>query len=202
MSRKGISASEKTARLLAFFHDSQSFFALKDLEKQAAKATGINSMQIKDILQGLMDDDLVRCEKIGSGNFYWSFPSDARRARENAVKTISKRIEQSKETIKLLETNMISETNARTPSDEREHLVSEVHLQKAELERIQKSISKFSDYDPELIELQKQAIVIAKEAINRWTDNIYTVIGYFREQGVDVKLIYQEFNIPEDLDSI
>jgi hypothetical protein len=30
---------------------------------------------IKDVVQSLVDDGLVELEKIGSANYYWSFPS-------------------------------------------------------------------------------------------------------------------------------
>ena len=35
------------------------------------------SQSVKEILQSLVDDDLVCYDKIGSANFYWSFPSQA-----------------------------------------------------------------------------------------------------------------------------
>jgi hypothetical protein len=34
-------------------------------------------MAIKDVLQALVDDTLVDCEKVGSSNYYWAFPSKA-----------------------------------------------------------------------------------------------------------------------------
>ena len=42
-------------------------------------------MQVKDYLQALQDDNKIRVEKIGSGNWYWSFPSDEKRAKESAL---------------------------------------------------------------------------------------------------------------------
>jgi hypothetical protein len=39
-------------------------------------------MQVKDYLQALSDDNKIRVEKIGSGNWYWSFPSDEKKAKE------------------------------------------------------------------------------------------------------------------------
>jgi hypothetical protein len=42
-------------------------------------------MQVKDYLQALSDDNKIRVEKIGSGNWYWSFPSDERKSREAAL---------------------------------------------------------------------------------------------------------------------
>lgn len=38
---------------------------------------------VKDVLQSLVDDGLVTVEKIGTSNFYWSFPS----AVQQAVRT-------------------------------------------------------------------------------------------------------------------
>lgn len=42
-------------------------------------------MAVKDYLQALQDDSLIRAEKIGSGNWYWSFPSEAKKAKENVL---------------------------------------------------------------------------------------------------------------------
>lgn len=42
-------------------------------------------MQVKDYLQALSDDNKIRVEKIGSGNWYWSFPSDEKKAKESAL---------------------------------------------------------------------------------------------------------------------
>ena len=32
---------------------------------------------VKEVLQSLVDDNLVTCEKIGTSNYFWSFPSTA-----------------------------------------------------------------------------------------------------------------------------
>lgn len=50
---------------------------------QVAAITGI---QVKDYLQALQDDNKIRVEKIGSGNWYWSFSSDEKKAKEAVLK--------------------------------------------------------------------------------------------------------------------
>lgn len=35
------------------------------------------SQTVKDVLQGLIDDNLVDQDKIGASNIYWAFPSKA-----------------------------------------------------------------------------------------------------------------------------
>ncbi|KAH9860495.1 hypothetical protein J1614_011826 [Plenodomus biglobosus] len=42
-------------------------------------------MHVKDYLQALSDDSKIRVEKIGSGNWYWSFPSDEKKAKDTAL---------------------------------------------------------------------------------------------------------------------
>ena len=46
------------------------------MEKLSTKA-GIPYPTVKDILNSLKADNLIECEKIGAGVFYWSFPSKA-----------------------------------------------------------------------------------------------------------------------------
>jgi hypothetical protein len=52
------------------------------LEKALPSVASINGMQVKDYLQSLSDDNQIRVEKIGSGNWYWCFPSDEKKAKE------------------------------------------------------------------------------------------------------------------------
>ncbi|EKM54279.1 uncharacterized protein PHACADRAFT_146090 [Phanerochaete carnosa HHB-10118-sp] len=75
MAPRGLSAEEKRVRLLEIFHETKDFFQLKELEKLGPKMKGIVSQSVKEVLQSLVDDGLVQADKIGSSNFFWSFPS-------------------------------------------------------------------------------------------------------------------------------
>lgn len=72
--RKGVSFEEKRIRLLQLFYEKKEFFTLKELEKIAAKEKGIVAQAVKDVLQTLVDDGLVRSEKIGTSVYFWIFP--------------------------------------------------------------------------------------------------------------------------------
>lgn len=65
-----MSADEKAAKLLNWFHTSKEFYSIKEIEKAGSKATGISGMVIKEILAALTDDGLVSFEKIGTSNYY------------------------------------------------------------------------------------------------------------------------------------
>jgi hypothetical protein len=66
----------KLAAIVSFIQSPPKAYTLKDLEKAIPAATGVSSMQVKDFLQHLASTDRVCVEKIGSGNWYWSFPAD------------------------------------------------------------------------------------------------------------------------------
>eukprot|EP00775_Hariotina_reticulata_P013522 gene13522-13647_t len=73
--RKGLSLEEKRDKVLEVFTESADVFVLKDVEKLAAKK-GVVLQTIKEVLQSLVDDGLVHQEKIGSSNYFWSFPAE------------------------------------------------------------------------------------------------------------------------------
>ena len=72
--RKGVSFEEKRIRILELFYQKREFFTLKELEKIAVKEKGIVAQAVKDVLQTLVDDGLVRSEKIGTSVYFWTFP--------------------------------------------------------------------------------------------------------------------------------
>ena len=83
--KKGPSAEEKRRMLQEKVMASKSFFNAKELEKMAA-GVGISGMIFKKELQTMIDEDMIVCEKIGGGNFYWKLPGDAANAL-NKVRT-------------------------------------------------------------------------------------------------------------------
>lgn len=50
-------------------------------------------MQIKNVLKVLIDNSLVKSEKIGSGNYYWCFPSDSRVAVQARIEKLTKTVQ-------------------------------------------------------------------------------------------------------------
>lgn len=78
-------SATKQALILAWFHKTAIAHSIKDLEKALPSVASINGMQVKDYLQALSDDNKIRVEKIGSGNWYWSFPSEEKKTKEAAL---------------------------------------------------------------------------------------------------------------------
>ena len=97
--KKGKSLEEKRAALLKIYRDAKQPFNLKEIEKEGHKA-GVVQQVIKEVNQGLVDDSLIQNDKIGSGVFFWSFPSkeaqecaNEKQKTENALKRTEDNIE-------------------------------------------------------------------------------------------------------------
>ena len=55
-------------------------YVLCDMVLLAAKYTmykNLDAMVVKEIVQGLVDDNMVDTERIGTSNYFWAFPSKA-----------------------------------------------------------------------------------------------------------------------------
>lgn len=49
-------------------------------------------MTVKDVLQSLVDDSMVDCERVGTSNYYWAFPSKALHARKQKLQELQKQV--------------------------------------------------------------------------------------------------------------
>jgi metal-sulfur cluster biosynthetic enzyme len=58
---------------------------LKDLENALPSAASVHKMQVKDLLKELTDENQVKVEKIGSGNWYWCWAGEEARDKRNMV---------------------------------------------------------------------------------------------------------------------
>lgn len=104
--KRGLSADDKRAVILKLYHEYKEPFNLKEIEVKASKA-GVVLQTVKDMNQSLVDDFLVYSDKIGSANFFWSFPSKCSVDKQNekerllgAIEQVEHRLEGATKTIK------------------------------------------------------------------------------------------------------
>lgn len=74
-------------------------------------------MHVKDYLQSLSDENQIRVEKIGSGNWYWSFPSDAKKAKEGALEKAQQEHDKASKIVQELQAK-VDEAGAARAEDE------------------------------------------------------------------------------------
>lgn len=75
-------------------------------------------MQVKDYLQSLSDDNKIRVEKIGSGNWYWSFPSDEKKAKQAALDKATQEHQKATSIVQELQAKVDEAGAARAEDDE------------------------------------------------------------------------------------
>ncbi|KAE9381676.1 meiotic nuclear division protein-like protein 1 [Stipitochalara longipes BDJ] len=180
MAPKNLPAAAKQQKILDYFRESMSVFTFKELEKILPAVASINAMQVKDVLQGLQDENLIRVEKIGSGNWYWCFTSDAKKLKENTINTL--KAEKSKLVTSIAEIErQIEEEIAQREDDKemlegngmnRNTLLGAYEALLKEADHLDKELACYSDSDPAEIQRKMGEVKILKASAIRWTDNI------------------------------
>ncbi|KAJ2699752.1 Meiotic nuclear division protein 1 [Coemansia sp. IMI 203386] len=198
-----LTIDEKRKRMMEIFHDTMEPYLLKELEKIGPKQKGIVSQTVKDVVQSLVDDNMVRCEKIGTSNYFWSFPSESALKRKTRLQDLQKEVLALETKQTELEQNIEQAMLGREQTEERKSLVEEL----AEVEQLwngqQEELRQFRECDPELMAQRKKQAVVAKDAANRWTDNIFIIQGWVRDKfNMDPNDFNKHFGIPADFDNL
>ncbi|KXG46693.1 Meiotic nuclear division protein 1 [Penicillium griseofulvum] len=170
---------------------------LKDLEKTLPSVASINGIQVKEYIQALTDEGQLRVEKIGSGNWYWSFNSDETHERERQLARVTMEVEKVRKPCADAEAALAAETTFReeeTDEHERESLMTKKTELQVAVDRVRTTEAQLSgplnslankgvkQVREELAGFQRQAL--------QWTDNIYILEEYLRKlAGGDRQII-------------
>ncbi|XP_036089461.1 meiotic nuclear division protein 1 homolog isoform X1 [Rousettus aegyptiacus] len=167
--KKGLSAEEKRARMMQIFFETKDVFQLKDMEKIAPKEKGITAMSVKEVLQSLVDDGMVDCERIGTSNYYWAFPSKALHARKRKLEVLESQLSEGNQKHANLQKSIEKAKIGRHETEERTMLAKELSSLREQREQLKTEVEKYKECDPQVVEEIRQANEVAKEAANRWT---------------------------------
>ena len=202
---KGKSAQDKRDIVLDIFHQSKEPWLLKDVEKTASKR-GVVHQSVQPTVQSLVDDDLVKMDKIGTSNWYWSFPSEYSTKLENGIeklraeeKHLAKQIQKIKNQIEE-ETNKNKENDGDYSNDDRKKAETALKAAQDENAKLKHELDKYAAKDPELQEKINYGLSVCEQGINRWVDNLFMLKSwidkksgdkkatkaFFKQQGVDL----------------
>ncbi|CAE6441303.1 unnamed protein product [Rhizoctonia solani] len=203
MAPRGLSAEEKRVKLVELFHETRDFYQLKELEKLAPKMKGIVSQSVKEVLQSLVDDNLVQMDKIGSSNFFWSFPS-ARGA------TLTSNLTSAKEELASLESKITSLTSEieneaaqREDTEDRRASLAQLAQNRATLSELESEMAQYGLADPVVLERKRRAVVLAREAACRWTDNYSVLFSHITKTlGCDAGELRVFLGVGDDYEDI
>ncbi|KAF9895964.1 hypothetical protein BX616_008438, partial [Lobosporangium transversale] len=130
------------------------FHKLQELEKTAPKLKGIVQQSVKDVLQSLVDDGLVTVEKIGTSNYYWSFPSAVQQSKKGKLQSLQEELQRLEAANAVLEENIRQLSSGREDSDQRQELMRKLAEAEAHNHELQQELKQYSDNDPILLEGQ------------------------------------------------
>lgn len=178
--------------MLKYFHESAVAHSIKDLEKALPSVASINGMQVRDYLQALSDESQIHVEKIGSGNWYWSFPGEAKKIKEDQVAKATEERDKAALLVNELQAKVDAATVSRedesgTPSEPGQDRASltkrHTELGNA-LKPLEVELASYSDNDPVEIEKRREAAAAAKRRVDQYTEHIQSMECYLKNQGL------------------
>ncbi|VVT54335.1 uncharacterized protein SAPINGB_P004024 [Magnusiomyces paraingens] len=156
-------------------------------------------MQIKIVLKALTDNSLVRTEKIGSSNYYWSFPSDASVALKHRIDKLTLSAETLEHEVITLQNQMDLEEKQRIPSEKREEQLAILKQLETDLTETTKKLEIYSLTSPKAYKELVSKIEEKKAISNKMTDNINSMVSYLRKTSfVPLELIQAEFGFDDN----
>lgn len=170
----------KRAKIVEWFRDSMDVYTFKELEKLLPSVGSINGMQVKDYLQALQDDNQILVEKIGSGNWYWSFKSEAKKTKENVIHNLKSEESKLMESLADTEQQIEKEMEKREEEDEkleggsmdRKVLLEAQETLLKEMEVLDRELSVYSEKNPAEVLRKAGEVKKLKDSAIKWTDNI------------------------------
>ena len=136
-------------------------------------------MQVKDYLQALSDEGKIRVEKIGSGNWYWSFLSEEKTGRENTLGRLKEELAKVEGSLGELEEKVREASEKRGEDDEdRGELVSAKLGLAEEVGVLRKELEGYKDGDPGEVERRREEVKALQARAEMWTDNIGVLENY------------------------
>ena len=133
----------------------------------------INGMQVKEYLQALSDEGKIRVEKIGSGNWYWSFLSEEKKIRDDTLGKLKEEKMNIDATTLDLQGKLDEATDKRDDSEDGRKELATSHARLAEeLTVLKEELNEYKDGDPEELIRKKKETKENEEKAHRWTDNL------------------------------
>lgn len=200
-----MSKSAKQDLILAHLRATGTCHTLKDLEKTLPAVASINGIQVKEYIQTLTDENKLHVEKIGSGNWYWSFGSDEKAERERQLDRVKTEVEKARKSCADAEAALAAETKQRQQDEademnqnqepEREDLLSQRVTLQAEVTQLRTAEAQVAGHSPDTLaskgvwQLQTD-LAGFRQQTEQWTDNIYVLEAYLRKlAGGDRELV-------------
>jgi len=200
--RKGLSLEEKRERMLEIFTESSEFFNLKELEKIAPKRKGIVSQSVKEVVTSLVDDGMVNFDKCGNQGIYWCLPSEALQKKKNLLAKLEAAAAEQDASFEKLTAQETDLKVGREETDARTADIAAIGKLEAELAELRSALKRFESCGPAAKAALAGFAGTTRDAANRWTDNVYAMRSYLRDNFGITEEQFDGFGIPAELDYV
>lgn len=184
----------KLSAILAYFHKSGVAHSIKDLEKALPFVASINGMQVKDYLQALSDENKIKVEKIGSGNWYWAFAGEEMVQKGQGRDRAEEERDKARATVEELRAKVDQAVKERSEGDDgddgdgeddfvdRKTATERLDVVKATVETLRRELLGYSGSDPVELEKRKGAVGDYRGKAEKWTEHVWAMEGYLRDE--------------------
>ncbi|KAG7531287.1 hypothetical protein FFLO_04465 [Filobasidium floriforme] len=124
---------------------------------------------VKDVLDDLKGDGLVDFDKIGTSNYFWSFPSAAGAIKKSKLEKDQAELQALTTRLEELEAAYSTELCGREDNPERADLLAQLASLITTSTQLKAELEAYGAADPIKMETKRQAIELAKEACVLWT---------------------------------
>ncbi|OBA25540.1 hypothetical protein HANVADRAFT_115096 [Hanseniaspora valbyensis NRRL Y-1626] len=193
--KKTYSLEEKGEILTKILSATHEIYSIKELEKLIPKKSNniINSIQLKDVLKYCMDEDMVKCEKCGILNIYYSFPILHEKILENRYLSKLENLNNLKELVTKLksEHQEISQNKQEIISNNK--LLKKLKISQKEfeleIEQLQNQL-KTQDFDKMV-----QSLILLNQEKSKLRDNIFTLSSFILNKTNNQHISLEDFFI-------
>mmetsp|Transcript_64442 Transcript_64442/g.102566 ORF Transcript_64442/g.102566 Transcript_64442/m.102566 type:complete len:203 (+) Transcript_64442:37-645(+) len=199
---KRMSMEEKRRLALQHLHESKSVFTPKELpdiwyrEKKISKSAG------DKVIEELEGDGLINLEKIGASKYIWAFPSEERVKNQTKLKKLEQELQRIEKETAEYEQELEAAKQTRCGADRERKLEGLDKIKEAIASR-QEIADQYKDCDPAKMKEYDTAIQVAKDAAERWTDNVFAFVKWIKAQkSLSEKEIFKYFGLSEDFDYV
>jgi hypothetical protein len=153
----------------------------------------VNGMSVKEYVQALTDDEMIHSEKIGSGNWYWSFPSEAKKKKEGDLAKAQEEYDKANTTVSELQAK-VDQASAAQAEDEgllagtggdRRALVTKHEELLKEAEKLRAELAAYSEFDPVELDKKMEDTRRSRAAAEKFTEHIYCMERWVKERIPD-----------------
>ena len=180
--------------MVTWIQKSGTAHTIKDLEKALPAVASVSSIQVKDFVQAMLDENEIKVEKIGSGNWYWSFPGEERARREQALAQAQAEHDRAAAALAEARCGVEEATRAREERAEddageggsRREMLERHGALKREVEAMGRELAKYADCDPVELEVQNERASAMRSRSEAYSDQIHSLADWIRDKaGVD-----------------